>query len=76
VKLQTKFSLGIIEMGTLLNGATEKVDTIRDAVFANETYRCKEIVGKNGGQIWADSKMGEWVKFSFTLPNGVDRKSS
>lgn len=33
-------------------------------------FICKEIVEKHGGQIWADSKMGEWVKFSFTLPNG------
>jgi two-component system NtrC family sensor kinase len=34
-------------------------------------FICKEIVEKHGGEIWADSKMGEWVKFSFTLPNGV-----
>jgi two-component system NtrC family sensor kinase len=32
-------------------------------------YICKEIVEKHGGEIWADSKMGEWVKISFTLPN-------
>ena len=32
-------------------------------------YICKEIVEKHGGEIWVDSKMGEWVKFSFTLPN-------
>jgi signal transduction histidine kinase len=31
-------------------------------------FICKEIVEKHGGKIWADSKMGEWVKFSFTLP--------
>ncbi len=35
--------VGIIEMGTLLNGATEKVDTIRDAVFANEIYNGKPV---------------------------------
>jgi len=34
-------------------------------------YICKEIVEKHGGKIWADSKSGEWVKFSFTLPNGI-----
>ena len=34
-------------------------------------FICKEIVEKHGGQIWADSKVGEWAKFSFTLPNGV-----
>lgn len=34
-------------------------------------FICKEIVEKHGGEIWVDSKMGEWVKFSFTLPNGV-----
>jgi signal transduction histidine kinase len=31
-------------------------------------YICKEIVEKQGGEIWADSRVGEWVKFSFTLP--------
>lgn len=31
-------------------------------------YICKEIVEKMGGEIWAESKMGEWVKFSFALP--------
>jgi two-component system NtrC family sensor kinase len=31
-------------------------------------YICKEIVEKQGGEIWADSRPGEWVKFSFTLP--------
>lgn len=31
-------------------------------------YICKEIVEAQGGEIWADSQMGEWVKFSFTLP--------
>lgn len=31
-------------------------------------YVCKEIVEKHGGQIWAESQMGEWVKFSFSLP--------
>lgn len=33
-------------------------------------YICREIIEKHGGKIWADSKSGEWVKFSFTLPNG------
>jgi signal transduction histidine kinase len=31
-------------------------------------YICREIVEKHGGSIWAESQMGEWVKFSFTLP--------
>jgi signal transduction histidine kinase len=31
-------------------------------------YTCKEIIEKHGGEIWADSKMGEWVKFNFTMP--------
>lgn len=31
-------------------------------------YICKEIIEKHGGEIWADSKSGEWVKFSFTIP--------
>lgn len=34
-------------------------------------FICKEIVEKHGGKIWVDSKSGEWVKFSFTLPNGI-----
>jgi signal transduction histidine kinase len=31
-------------------------------------YICKEIVEKLGGEIWVNSRLGEWVKFSFTLP--------
>jgi two-component system NtrC family sensor kinase len=31
-------------------------------------YICREIVERMGGEIWADSKVGKWVKFSFTLP--------
>jgi signal transduction histidine kinase len=31
-------------------------------------YICKEIVRKLGGEIWADSKVGEWVQFSFSMP--------
>jgi signal transduction histidine kinase len=30
-------------------------------------YICRQIVEKHGGAIWADSQMGEWVRFSFTL---------
>jgi len=30
-------------------------------------YICKEIVEKHGGEIWADSRLGQWVQFSFTL---------
>jgi two-component system NtrC family sensor kinase len=36
-------------------------------------YICKEIVDRHGGEIWADSKTSEWVKFSFTLPNQIRR---
>ena len=32
-------------------------------------YICKQIVEKHQGEIWVDSQMGAWVKFSFTLPN-------
>jgi len=32
-------------------------------------YICKEIVEKQGGEIWADSEVGEWVEFSFVLPD-------
>ena len=31
-------------------------------------YICKEIIEKHQGEIWVDSQMGAWVKFSFTLP--------
>lgn len=39
-------------------------------------YICKEIVEKHGGKIWVDSQVGEWVKFSFSLPNGADHGAS
>ncbi len=37
IKVNNK-TLGIIQMGRLLNGATETVDRIRDAVFENKKY--------------------------------------
>ncbi|HSJ58435.1 MAG TPA: HAMP domain-containing sensor histidine kinase, partial [Anaerolineae bacterium] len=36
-------------------------------------YICKEIVEKHGGQIWAESKMGEWVRFTFSLPDSDEK---
>ena len=33
-------------------------------------FICKEIIEKHGGEIWAESELGQWVKFSFTLPKG------
>ena len=33
-------------------------------------YICREIIEKHGGSIWADSQMGEWVRFGFSLPRG------
>ena len=35
--------MGILQMGNLLNGATEKVDRIRDAVFENRQYGGKPV---------------------------------
>jgi signal transduction histidine kinase len=35
-------------------------------------FICKEIVEKHGGQIWVDSKEGQWVKFNFTLPRSEE----
>ena len=39
-------------------------------------YICREIVEEHGGEIWADSKAGEWVRFSFTLPNQSRRSNN
>ena len=33
----------------------------------------KDIVNKHGGNIWAESKEGAWMKFIFTLPKEVDQ---
>ena len=41
--LRGKEVVGIIQAGSLVNGAVEKVDRIRDAVFANERYRGKPV---------------------------------
>jgi len=35
--------VGVIQMGSLLNGAAEEVDRIRDAVFENEQYEGKPL---------------------------------
>lgn len=32
-------------------------------------FICREIIEKQGGRIWVDSRVGEWVKFSFTVPD-------
>ena len=32
-------------------------------------YICREIGEKHGGTIWVDSRTGEWVQFSFPLPD-------
>lgn len=39
-------------------------------------YICREIVEEHGGEIWADSEQGEWVKFSFTLPDQSRRSNN
>jgi two-component system NtrC family sensor kinase len=39
-------------------------------------YICREIVEEHGGEIWADSEAGEWVRFSFTLPNQSRRSNN
>ena len=39
-------------------------------------YICREIVEEHGGEIWADSEEGEWVRFSFTLPNQTRRSDN
>jgi signal transduction histidine kinase len=39
-------------------------------------YICRKIVEEHGGQIWADSEAGEWVRFSFTLPNQSRRSNN
>jgi signal transduction histidine kinase len=31
-------------------------------------YMCKTIIEKHLGKVWAESKVGEWVKLSFSLP--------
>lgn len=31
-------------------------------------YICKEIVEKHGGKIWAESHVGAWTRFIFTVP--------
>jgi signal transduction histidine kinase len=39
-------------------------------------FICREIVEEHGGQIWADSEEGEWVRFSFTLPDQSRRSNN
>lgn len=36
----------------------------------------KNIINKHGGKIWAESRQGEWAKFTFTIPLNVTREST
>ena len=31
-------------------------------------YICREIVEKHGGEMWAESQVGEWAEFALTIP--------
>ncbi len=31
-------------------------------------YICREIVEKHGGEMWAESQVGDWAEFHFTIP--------
>lgn len=52
----------------------QKFSRLRNPEYAGQRgtglglYICRQIVEKHGGRIWAESQMGEWVRFSFTLP--------
>ncbi len=39
-------------------------------------YICKEIITKHGGEIWVESKAGQWVRFSFTLPRSLPEETN
>lgn len=36
-------------------------------------YICKEIVERHGGRIWAESQVGEWIRFIVELPQAMER---
>jgi chemotaxis family two-component system sensor kinase Cph1 len=37
---------------------------------------CARIVQANGGQMWAEGKLGEGATFHFTLPVGIEKSAS
>lgn len=52
----------------------KKFGRLDDPQFASKKgtglglFICRQIIEKHGGEIWAASEVGAWVKFSFTLP--------
>jgi signal transduction histidine kinase len=37
-------------------------------------YNAWRIIAHHGGKIWAESKQGEWAKFSFSVPKAVSEQ--
>ena len=44
----------------------QETDTSRSAGLG--LFITREIITKHGGKIWAESEVGRWINFIFTLP--------